>query len=54
MGIPMIKFTILLFDLSTDISERLNIAGEHPEIVTRIQEEVERHQKTLRTESESQ
>ena len=37
----------LLFDLSTDISERLNIADRHPEIVARIQKAVEKHHQSL-------
>lgn len=37
----------LLFDLSTDMGERLNIADKNPEIVARIQEAVQRHEKSL-------
>ena len=37
----------LLFNLSTDMSERLNIAKENPEIVVRIQKAVKRHEKSL-------
>lgn len=36
-----------LFNLSTDLSERLNVADRHPDIVTRIQEAVERHRRSL-------
>ncbi len=37
----------LLFDLSTDIAERLDIAAENPDVVTRIQEAIQRHRQSL-------
>ena len=37
----------LLFDLSTDMSERLNIAKDYPDIVAKIQKAVDRHQRSL-------
>ena len=37
----------LLFDLSTDMSERLNIADKNPEIVKRIQDAVARQRKSI-------
>jgi arylsulfatase A len=38
----------LLFDLATDISERLNIGDRHPKVVTQIQKAIEHHQESLR------
>lgn len=38
----------LLFDLSQDISERLDVADRYPEMVRRVQQAVERHQNALR------
>ena len=37
----------LLFDLSTDIAERLDIASENPEIIENIQQAIQRHQQSL-------
>ena len=37
----------LLFDLTTDISERLDISAEHPEMVAKIHQAIERHQQSL-------
>jgi len=37
----------LLFDLSTDLGERFDIAGEHPEIVERIESAIERHRQAV-------
>ena len=37
----------LLFDLNTDIAERLDIASENPEIVENIQQIIQRHQQSL-------
>lgn len=37
----------LLFDLSTDISERRNVAAEYPEVVASIQKQVEAHRRAL-------
>lgn len=37
----------LLFDLSTDTSERLNIADRYPKIVAQIQAAVDRHKESL-------
>jgi len=37
----------LLFDLSTDTSERLNVASRYPEIVAEIQAAIERHKQSL-------
>lgn len=42
----------LLFDLSIDITERLDIASEHPEIVARIQQAIGRHQQSLFNEQQ--
>ena len=42
----------LLFDLSTDIAERLNIADKNPEIVARIQKVVKHHEKSLAEDRE--
>jgi len=42
----------LLFDLNTDIAERHDIAAEKPETVNKIQQTIERHQRTL-TDPES-
>ena len=39
--------TPLLYNLSTDPSEKYNIAGEHPDVVAEIREVLERHKKTL-------
>lgn len=41
----------LLFDLATDVSERLNIADRHPKIVARIQAAVERHRRSVASDS---
>lgn len=38
----------LLFDLSQDIGERLDVADRYPEMVRRVQQAVERHQNALR------
>ena len=37
----------LLFDLSIDMTERLDIASEHPETIERIHQAIERHQQSL-------
>lgn len=37
----------LLFDLSTDIPERLNIADRYPKVVAQIQAAIDRHKQTL-------
>jgi arylsulfatase A len=37
----------LLFDLSTDIAERLDIADRHPEVIARIYRAVEAHRQSL-------
>lgn len=37
----------LLFDITTDIAERHNIAHEKPEIIAQIQSTIEEHQKSL-------
>lgn len=37
----------LLFDLSTDIAERLDVASENSEIVENIQQAIQRHQQSL-------
>ena len=37
----------LLVDLTTDITERLNISAENPEIVAKIGQTVEHHQQSL-------
>lgn len=42
----------LLFDLSTDMSERLNIADRHPEVVARIQAVIEDYKKSLVADSQ--
>jgi len=39
----------LLFDLHTDVAERLDIAKQDPEVVKRIQATVHRHRKSLKT-----
>jgi arylsulfatase A len=39
----------LLFDLTTDVSERRDIAAQHPEIVEKIREAIARHEKSLGT-----
>ncbi|MBI4166787.1 MAG: hypothetical protein HY508_13760, partial [Acidobacteria bacterium] len=44
----------LLFDLSTDISERRNVAAEHPEVISLIQKEVDSHRHALEAELKSQ
>ncbi len=36
----------LLFDLSTDISQRLDIASDNPDAVEKIQQAIERQQKS--------
>jgi arylsulfatase A len=40
----------LLFDLSADLSERLDIADRHPKIVAQIQAAIERHRQSLTQE----
>jgi formylglycine-generating enzyme required for sulfatase activity len=37
----------LLFDLSTDISERRNVASEHPDVIASIQKQVDSHRHAL-------
>ena len=41
----------LLFDLSTDIGERYNVADRHPEMLKIIQEAVDRHQRSITPDS---
>ena len=42
----------LLFDLSIDITERLDIASEHPKIVAKIQQAIGHHQQSLFNEQQ--
>lgn len=37
----------LLFDLSTDVGERLNVANRHPDVVAQIQGLIEQHRRSL-------
>lgn len=46
-GDHLVHVPPLLFDLSTDIYERLNVADRHPKIVAQIQAAIDRHKQSL-------
>jgi arylsulfatase A-like enzyme len=44
---PTIQDTPLLYNLSTDPSEKYNIAAEHPDLIAEIKKVLEAHQKSV-------
>ena len=45
---PQVHDPPLLFHLTTDPSERFNVADRHPDVVDQLLKEIEEHRRTLK------